>query len=850
MSLNKIQLGQNYPYKFSDRADKTQASQIDKNSDALRVSIQHLVEKQNALLAYERLAADREKSALKEQNSALREQLRNINGEAEDYEVSDNLNTYDPSSLTNLDKSNCGLSREGLQQLIRQLVDIKEVKTINLSGNGLTDEIAGELEQLVVLDRRNGEESEVGFVGIDLSFNELSQASVQKVFKFGVLHNHLNYVNMEGNILMAEFPGMGVFIADIIMAGSSGSKDGKKKRPARSRKGGAVAVSVKPASYRKLVSLRMTLFDFKKEVDDQSRTADLPLGGAGGGRGKKPRQARGAKGKGKGKGKVESGSNPMNALAFVRKIFSVGGVAGKNPGRKKKPPPGRAKAKKGDKEGGKMNPETIRKTLFKLITTDEVLRREDQGHMDGDVFYINASAEDFETAMITFNNFEGKPLDVPIEGKGLSDSGDTLLCHAVRHGKVDHIRVLLERHANPTQPNKVGSTPSDIANYCERSDIVEMLRTAAMDYDPSALDFAALGDEASQAAGTKKPPIESLALVHAKLCKETITILSSNLHGLVNLDISGGFVGAYGAQCIGKALLRKPQTLLSLNVSSNSIGCAGVACIASSLQFNNTLTSLDVSSNDIKDDGAKSLSRGIKTNDVLASLNVGDNPISAKAVKSLLGVVRKCESLRTVKGTEQLLAPVKLRSMVEHNAEGREGSEDEGGVFGAGGQSESEDEEDEVEACFEATNMSASNVASQTGGGEWDCLKIHGVALNGPVQASANVKLGKRIGGRGAKKPVKGYTIALARKRFGLNWMVLETVEKQGGDDNMGFLAFSQVSFKEFEGFAGDEVSLWIRVDPLGKGNMEGVVRSWNVTGAGKIGMREGGGGTVLKAWN
>ena len=94
----------------------------------------------------------------------------------------------------------------------------------------------------------------------------------------------------------------------------------------------------------------MTLFDFKKEVDDQSRTADLPLGGAGGGRGKKPRQARGAKGKGKGKGKVESGSNPMNALAFVRKIFSVGGVAGKNPGRKKKPPPGRAKAKKGDME--------------------------------------------------------------------------------------------------------------------------------------------------------------------------------------------------------------------------------------------------------------------------------------------------------------------------------------------------------------------------------------------------------------------------------------------------------------------------------------------------------------------
>ncbi|GMI12206.1 hypothetical protein TrLO_g9789 [Triparma laevis f. longispina] len=840
MSINQIQLGQNYPYKFSDRGDKTQASQIDKNSDALRNSIQNLVEKQNALLFYERLAADKEKSSLKEQNNALREQLRSINGESEDVIIEDNLRTLSPDALVNLDKSSQNLTRESLQNLLKQLTDISEVKTLNLAGNGLNDDCAGEIEQLVVLDRREGG---VGFDGIDFSFNELSQASVQKIFKFGVLHNHLNYVNLEGNLLMAEFPGMGTFIADIIMAGSSGVEEGKKKRSSR-KKGGDVVANVRPKSYRKLKSLRMTLFDFKKEVDDQSKTADMPLGGGGGGKGKKRAPARGPKGK-KGKGKVESGSNPMNALAFVRKIFGVGGAPVKSAGRKKKPPPGREK-KKGGKEGGKMNPESIRKTLFKLITTDEVLRREDLGHSDGDVFYINSSAEAFENAMFQFS-FEGKPLDVPIEVKGLTDSGDTLLCHAVRHGKIDHIRVLLERHANPTQPNKVGSSPSDIANYCDRRDIVEMLRTAAMEYDPVALDFTVIGEETQ---AKKKPPVESLALVHAKLCKETITILSTHLHGLVNLDITGAFVGAYGAQCLSKSLLLKPQTLLSLNISSNSIGCAGVACIASSLQFNNTLTSLDVSSNDFKDDGAKQLSIGIKSNDVLESLNVGDNPMSAKAVKSLLGVVRKCENLRTVKGTEMLLAPVKLRSMVEHNAEGREGSEDEGGVFGVGGVSESEDEEDEVEACFEATDMSASNIASQTGGGEWDCLKIHGVALNGPVQASANIKLGKRLSGGGAKKPVKGYTVCLARKRFGLNWMVLETVEKQGGDDNMGFLAFSQISFKEFEGFAGDEVSLWMRVEPLGKGNVEGVVRGWNVSGAGKIGMREGGGGSVLKAWN
>lgn len=103
----------------------------------------------------------------------MREQLRSINGESEDIIIEDNLRTLSPDALVNLDKSSQNLSRESLQNLLKQLTDISEVKTLNLAGNGLNDDCAGEIEQLVVLDRREGG---VGFDGIDFSFNELSQA--------------------------------------------------------------------------------------------------------------------------------------------------------------------------------------------------------------------------------------------------------------------------------------------------------------------------------------------------------------------------------------------------------------------------------------------------------------------------------------------------------------------------------------------------------------------------------------------------------------------------------------------------------------------------------------------------
>ena len=70
-----------------------------------------------------RLAADKEKKELKEQNKNLRNQLRDLNGGMEeDYEnINDNLSTWSPADLVNLDRSCSSMTREGLQQLIKQV---------------------------------------------------------------------------------------------------------------------------------------------------------------------------------------------------------------------------------------------------------------------------------------------------------------------------------------------------------------------------------------------------------------------------------------------------------------------------------------------------------------------------------------------------------------------------------------------------------------------------------------------------------------------------------------------------------------------------------------------------------
>ena len=70
---------------------------------------------------------------------------------------SDDIKMLSTSSLVNLDRSSSSLNREGLQYLVRQLTDIVEVRTIDLSSNHLADDCAQELAELVMLDRKGAE---------------------------------------------------------------------------------------------------------------------------------------------------------------------------------------------------------------------------------------------------------------------------------------------------------------------------------------------------------------------------------------------------------------------------------------------------------------------------------------------------------------------------------------------------------------------------------------------------------------------------------------------------------------------------------------------------------------------
>ena len=606
----------NYPYRISDSQDRVQAATVDKASDPLLDSIKHLVEKQNRLIAYERIEKEIRTKELRHQNENLRSQLRALNGDAdEEYDGlgSDDLSTLNANELTNLDKSNSGMTRENLQQLLRQLQDIHSVRSVNLSNNCLNDESAEELAQLVTLDRSGAKSprAEVGFAGIDLSFNDLGPIAAEKVFKYGILHKYLHYCNLEGNIDIAVEPGMGTFMADIIKSAASG-QIGKSARTRRVKKGGSKAsagassTAVKERQQRKLMSVRITLFDFKLNIADQNAVLTLTTKKSKKTSGSRLSERRGSK---KGSKGASVSGHPMNALSFVKSILVGSQQSGPSRGGDKKRsarapvrrPQRGAGGRNGDRPG---NISGVLTELFGLITDE--------------------TAEVFQSAIPL--TMEGKALDAQIPSStkkdikshetSSDDMRDTLMCHAVRYGKIKHVEVLLSLNASPVAPNGLGNSPLNIAKFLGRNEIYALLHKAAMSHNPNTASLL----EPDRQVTVTPPPIQELGLVHAKLSRETILHLSQNMSGLTSLDISGAFVGAYGAQCLANSLSWKPYTLLSLNVSQNSIGCAGAECFSEMLTLNDTLTNLDLSSNDIADKGAKLITRVLNQNSGACSI--------------------------------------------------------------------------------------------------------------------------------------------------------------------------------------------------------------------------------------
>lgn len=569
----------------------------------------------------------------------MRHQLRELNGGAEadlDKIYDNEVAQMAEEDLVDLDQRKMRIGREQLQIMIKQLQDIASVRTINLSGNLINDESADELARLVTLDRSAGRgEPEgsggVGFAGLDLSFNDLGGRAAEKLFKFGVAYNYLRYLHIEGNLDMALESGMGEFLATTIKQPIGKSGGGGRKRCAGAsagvgarRTGAGAARSAVPVAVKKLTSFKVTLFDFQVSVADQNAA---PVRSASGKKGSKSKsnskgadsKSRAKKGGGEAANKNPALQGPMNALAFVKAMFGAApttktnGKAGAKPARARPAPTRREKGgKTGDSKG---TGQAIFFELYKMI--------------------LEENAEDFEMAI---------PFSLPSEASFLDmqhpqhEMKDSLLCHATRHNKKDHVVILLKHGANPTCCNGSTSTPMSIARAIRNLEIFNILKEAVIKFQPVESIVS------SQAPVLHN--IQSLGLVHAKLSRDTISHLASNMVGLTDLDITGGFVGAFGAKCLSDALSKKPNTLVSLSLGGNSIGCSGAVCVGTMLSMNDNLTYLDLSSNDIGDVGAAAITRSFKRNNVLAIMKIGDNPIAAEAVKKMLKVARKSDSLQ------------------------------------------------------------------------------------------------------------------------------------------------------------------------------------------------------------
>ena len=100
---------------------------------------------------------------------------------------------------------------------------------------------------------------------------------------------------------------------------------------------------------------------------------------------------------------------------------------------------------------------------------------------------LDSDPDEFEVAI---------PFGLPGEATFLdvqhpqNEAKDTLLCHAVRHGKIEHVEVLIRHGANPTVVNGMGSTPMAIAKAIKNLQLFNTLKEATKNYQPVEKDGA------------------------------------------------------------------------------------------------------------------------------------------------------------------------------------------------------------------------------------------------------------------------------------------------------------------------------------------------------------------------
>lgn len=112
------------------------------------------------------------------------------------------------------------------------------------------------------------------------------------------------------------------------------------------------------------------------------------------------------------------------------------------------------------------------------------------------------------------------------------------------------------------------------------------------------------------------------AFVHALANNKTLSFLS-----LRNISDNEASVLAHA--------LKTNDSLIQLNLSSNTIGDEGTSSLATALTDNKTLRWLDLSSNNISCSGAEALASMRSSNDTIAYINLKHNPIHDEGQKVL-----------------------------------------------------------------------------------------------------------------------------------------------------------------------------------------------------------------------
>uniref|UniRef100_A0A7S0GU38 PH domain-containing protein n=1 Tax=Amorphochlora amoebiformis TaxID=1561963 RepID=A0A7S0GU38_9EUKA len=138
----------------------------------------------------------------------------------------------------------------------------------------------------------------------------------------------------------------------------------------------------------------------------------------------------------------------------------------------------------------------------------------------------------------------------------------------------------------------------------------------------------------SLVSGLSKSGLAKLSLQRCALRDDSASALAKGLgtHGemgfirLVDINLSGNFIGDKGAEAIGEGLAQN-QVLLSLNLNKNKIGDEGGVAVAEAVRKNTSLQDLYLQGNELGSNASVALTRTAQMSSCLRNLSFGDNKL-------------------------------------------------------------------------------------------------------------------------------------------------------------------------------------------------------------------------------